>query len=269
MNNKNKSLKIILLYVIIFLGFMIFLFVMFLTTVKSRKIPSLYTSESSTSKRGSIISADGFHLATTKKLYKASVDTRYIDPQKEDLFVQLFSIYSGIDSKNIKKKIKSRRGHVVLSYSVSEKRAQYLKRLAYELRRYKVFIERLNPKTGIRTLHGLNIMESGESRIYPYDDLATPIIGYPRKLEENGYTIVSGVKGLEKKFNAELSAREGSFSRGKRDVNNYIILNKESFTKPNQNGLDIKLTIPVILQIKIERMLSEMKKKSLRMKLRS
>ncbi|MEA1956578.1 MAG: penicillin-binding protein 2 [Campylobacterota bacterium] len=239
---------------------MLFLFVMLSTTIKSRKIPSLYTSENSTSKRGSIISADGFHLATTKKLYKASVDTRYIDPQKEDLFVQLFSIYSGIDSKKIKIKIRKRKGYVVLSYSISEKRAQYLKRLAYELRRYKVFIERINPNTGSRTLHGLNILESGETRVYPYDDLGTPIIGYPKKIEENGYTLVKGVKGLEKKFNAELSARDSSFSRGKRDVNNYIILNKESFTKPNQDGLDVKLTIPVTLQIKIEKMLSKMKK---------
>lgn len=233
---------------------------MFSSAVKERHIPSLYASNHSTAKRGSIISADGFHIATTKKLYKAMVDTRYIDPQKENLFIELFSIYSGIEKKIIVKKLHKRRGNVVLSYSISEKRAQYIKRLAYELGRYKVFIERVNPKTGRRTLHGLSILESGETRVYPYGDLLTPIIGYPKKSEENGYTLIKGVKGIEKKFDAELSANTNGFSRGKRDVNSYIILNKESFTKTAKNGLNIKLTIPLALQIKIEKMLTKMKK---------
>ena len=256
----NKTYKILSLYLLIFLGFFLFLGVMLSSAVKERNIPSLYASNNSTAKRGSIISADGFHIATTKKLYKAMVDIRYIDPQKENLFIELFSIYSGIDKKKIIRKLHKRRGNVVLSYSISEKRAQYLKRLAYELRRYKVFVERVNPKNGKRSLHGLSILESGETRVYPYGDLLTPIIGYPKKSEKNGYTLIEGVKGLEKKFNAELSAINDGFSRGKRDVNSYIILNKESFTKAKKDGLDIKLTIPLSLQIKIEKMLTRMKK---------
>ena len=256
---NNKTYKILSLYLLISLGFLLFLFVMFSSAVKDRNTPSLYASNNSTAKRGSIISADGFHIATTKKLYKAMVDTRYIDPQKEDLFIELFSIYSGIEKKIIIKKLHKRQGNVVLSYSISEKRAQYLKRLAYELRRYKVFIERVNPKNGRRSLHGLSILESGETRVYPYGDLLTPIIGYPKKSENNGYTLIEGVKGLEKKFNAELSANSNGFSRGKRDVNSYIILNKESFTKSTEDGLNIQLTIPLALQIKIEKMLSKMK----------
>jgi len=257
---NNKTYKILSLYLIIFLGFLLFLGVMFSSAVKQRNIPSLYASNNSTAKRGSIISADGFHIATTKKLYKAMVDTRYIDPQKNDLFIELFSIYSGIEKKKIIRKLQRRRGNVVLSYSISEKRAQYLKRLAYELRRYKVFVERVNPKNGRRSLHGLSILESGETRVYPYGDLLTPVIGYPKKSEKNGYTLIEGVKGLEKKFNAELSAISDGFSRGKRDVNSYIILNKESFTKATKDGLNIKLTIPLALQIKIEKMLTKMKK---------
>jgi len=256
----NKTYKILSLYILIFLGFLLFLGVMLSSVVKKRHIPSLYANSSTTAKRGSIISADGFHIATTKKLYKAMVDTRYIDPQKKDLFIKLFSIYSGIDEKKIIKKLLRRNGNVVLSYSISEKRAQYLKRLAYELRRFKVFVERVNPKNGRRSLHGLSILESGETRVYPYGKVLTPIIGYPKKTEENGYTLVRGVKGLEKKFDAELSAKSNGFSRGKRDVNSYIILNKESFTKTAKDGLNIKLTIPLSLQIKIEKMLSQMKK---------
>jgi cell division protein FtsI (penicillin-binding protein 3) len=259
MKKQNKSKKIFLLYSLITIGFLIFLSVMLLTTLKSRHLPSLYTKESSKAVRGSIISADGFHIATTKKLYKAVVNTHYIDPQKKELFIELFSIYSGIDSKEIKKKLNKKKGVVVLSYNVEQKQAQYLKRLAYELRRYKVFIERKNPKTGRVSLHGLSIIESGESREYAYGKLLTPIIGYPHKLEEDGYTHIRGVKGLERRFEAELQAKQNELSQGPRDVNSYIILNKDSFTKPSINGLDIKINIPVSLQIRVEKMLDTMK----------
>jgi cell division protein FtsI (penicillin-binding protein 3) len=260
LKEQNKSKKILLLYFIISLGFIIFLSVMLFSVIKSRHIPPLYSKTTSKAERGSIISADGFHLATTKKLYKAVVNNRYIDSQKEELFIELFSIYSGIDSKTIKKKLHKRKGVVVLSYHIPEKQAQYLKKLTFELRKFKVFKELKNPKTGLRSIHGLNIIASGESRIYPYGNVLTPIIGYPHKVEEDGYTRIRGVKGLEKRFDDELSPRANGSSRGKRDVNGYIILNKDSFTKPKINGLNIKLTIPISLQIKIEKMCSKMKK---------
>jgi len=259
MNNQNKSKKIFLLYSLIVFGFIIFLSVMLLTTLKSRDLPSLYTKESSKATRGSIISADGFHLATTIKLYKAVVNSYYIDPQKKELFVELFSIYSGIDAKEIEDKLKKQNGVVVLSYNIPEKQAQYLKQLAYELRRLKVFIERKNPITGKTTLHGLNILESGESREYAYDKLLTPIIGYPHKVEEDGYTYTKGVKGIEKRFENELQAKQDEVSQGPRDVNGYIILNRDSFTKPEINGLDVKLNIPIELQIRVEKMLDNMR----------
>ena len=259
MVNHNKSKKILFLYALITLGFLIFLSVMLLTVVKQRHLPSSYAKESSRAQRGSIISADGFHLATTKKLYKAVVNTRYIDPHKKELFIELFNIYSNIPTKEIRKRLSKRRGVVVLSYNIPQIQAHYLKKLARELRRFKVFLELKNSKTGLRSIHGLSLIESGESREYPYGNLLTPIIGYPHKIEDDGYTSVSGVKGLERRFNDELSARQNGSSRGKRDVNSYIILNKDSFTKPEINGLDLKLTIPVALQIKIEKMLDKMK----------
>lgn len=232
---------------------------MLLTVLKSRDLPSLYAEENSKAQRGSIISADGFHIATTRKLYKAIVNNYYIDPEKKELFIQLFSIYSGIDAEDIRKKLDKRKGLVVLSYLIDEKEAQYLKKLSFELRRYNVFVERKNPVTGVRTLHGLSIIESGETREYPYGDLLTPIIGYPHKLEEDGYTKIKGVKGLEKRFDDALSARQDASTMGPRDVNGYIILNKSSYTKPSIDGLNVKLTIPISLQIKIEKMCDNMK----------
>jgi cell division protein FtsI (penicillin-binding protein 3) len=241
------------------MGFFIFLSVMFITIVKSRHSPSLYAKSSSKANRGSIVSADGFNLATSTKLYKAVVNTRYIDPNKKNLFIELFSIYSGIKSKSIRKKLKNKNGVVVLSYNIKEKSAQYLKRLAFELRRLKVFMTLKNKRNGRMSMHGLSILESGESREYPYGSLLTPIIGYPHKVETQGYTSIKGVKGLEKRYDQDLIAKQKEISQGFRDVNSYIILNKDSFSKPAVNGLDIQLNIPVVLQIKMERMLDNMK----------
>ena len=260
MIDKTKSAKVLTLYLFIVFIFIVYLSVMLFTVLKPRKLPITYSQSTSKAQRGSIISADGFHLATTKKLYKAVVNATSIDPQKKELFVELFSIYSGIDSKEIHQKLKGAKGSTVLSYDISQIQAQYLKQLAYELRRHKVFMEVLNPRTGFKIVHGLDIKESGESRIYPYGDLLTPVIGYPRKIDDGSYTKVRGVKGLEKRFEVELQSQQDAFSRGKRDVNGYKILNKNSLTKPKINGLDIQLTIPIAFQIKIEKMLDEMKK---------
>ncbi|MEJ2373192.1 MAG: penicillin-binding protein 2, partial [Sulfurimonas sp.] len=63
---------------IIFVGFLVFLSVMLFTVLDPRHLPSKYTADTSKASRGSIISADGFHIASTKKLFKAVVNTRYI-----------------------------------------------------------------------------------------------------------------------------------------------------------------------------------------------
>lgn len=258
-DNKNKSKKIFLLYTLLAIGFLIFLGVMLLNVIKYRHLPSLYSKNTSYAMRGNVLSADGFTLAYTTKLYKAVVNTTFIDPNKKDLFVELFSIYSGIKANKIRKKLSKRRGVVVLSYDIEEKNAQYLKKLATELRRYKVFVAKENPRTGVMTVQGLSIIESGESREYPYNKLLTPLIGYTHKIEDNGYTKIKGIKGIEKRFESELDARQDELSQGKRDVNGYIILNKESFTKQQVDGLNIRLNITASLQVRMERMLDEMK----------
>jgi cell division protein FtsI (penicillin-binding protein 3) len=255
---ETKSQKIFVLFALLVLGFALFLGTMLYTALKPRDMPSRFTSDTSRAQRGTIISADGFHIASTRKLYKAMVNTRNIDPKKRDLFVELFSLYSGISQKEIRKQLNSRRGSVVLSYHIDPKTAQYLKSLAFELRRQGVFVEYETP-SGRRILQGLNVLESGETREYPYGTLLTPVIGYPRKIEEDGYTRIRGIKGIEKQFDEDLEARQNGTQRAPRDVNNYMLLNKESFTQASLDGLSVKLNIPVTLQIRIEKIADGMK----------
>jgi cell division protein FtsI (penicillin-binding protein 3) len=251
MHHTNKSKKILALFVTLLFGFLIFLSVMLYTALHERDIPSIYSEVNSQAQRGTIISADGFHIATTQKLYKAVVNTRSIDPQKEELFIQLFSIYSGIDAHEVRERIHTRKGSVTLSYNIGPKEAMYLKTLNFELRKLKVFIEYELPD-GQRILQGLNILESGEAREYPYDDLLTPLIGYPRKMEENGYTRTYGIKGLEKYFDQELNPQQNRSQKAMRDVAGYLILNKQSSIKEQIDGFNIKLNIPISLQARAE-----------------
>lgn len=255
---RNKSKKIVILFLLVALAFVVFLAVMGGKAVGQRHMPGLFTSSTTKAMRGSIISADGFHIALTRKLYKATVDTRNIDPDKRELFIQLFSIYSGVPAKKVQKKLLKKHGSVVLSYNISPKRAQYLKSLAFELRRLGVFIEYETP-SGQSIMHGLGIVESGEARVYPYGNLLTPLIGYPRKYEDEGYTRNRGIKGLEKQFDEDLQAREDGYAVGPRDVSNYKLLTKQSRYTPPRDGFDLQLTIPVTLQIRVEKIADAMK----------
>lgn len=257
MSKRNKSKKILVLFLFLILGFIFFLSSQLYTVLHERHVPSQFTSNETRAERGEIISADGFHITTTQQLYKAIVNTHNIDPNKKELFIRLFAIYSGISEKEIKQKLASRKGSVVLSYDINPQAAQYLKTLAYTLRKLNVFIEYERPN-GRSVLHGLSILPSGETRNYPYEDLLTPIIGYIHKVEDNAYTRVQGVKGIEKSFDYALNAQQDGKQFGPRDVNNYMILNKKSYTKPDVNGLDVQLTIPVTLQKRVERSLSKM-----------
>jgi cell division protein FtsI (penicillin-binding protein 3) len=259
MHHSNKSKKILALFLVLMFGFVIFLAVMLYTALHPRDIPSIYSENSAKAQRGSIISADGFNIATTQKLYKAVVNTRNIDPDKEELFIQLFSIYSGSDPKEIRQRLHTRKGSVTLSYHISPKEAMYLKTLAFELRRLGVFIEYETP-SGNRVLQGLNILESGEARRYPYGKLLTPLLGYPRKIEEEGYTRVYGIKGLEKFFDEELNPQQNKTQKALRDVNGYLILNRQSQAKRQINGLTVKLNIPIMLQSRVETITDTIKK---------
>lgn len=258
MRHSNKSKKILALFLVLLLGFVIFLAVMLYTALHDRDIPSIFSEETAKAQRGSIISADGFHIATTQKLYKAVVNTRNIDPDKEELFIQLFSIYSGSNPEEIRQRLHTRKGSVTLSYHISPKEAMYLKTLAFELRRLGVFIEYETP-SGQRVLQGLNILESGEARRYPYGKLLTPLLGYPRKIEEEGYTRVYGIKGLEKFFDEELNPQQNKAQKALRDVNGYLILNKQSDVKHQINGLTVKLNIPITLQARVETITDQIK----------
>lgn len=260
-DNKLKKIVILFLFIIFLLA--ILLFSVFDTMKKDRRLPSLQTSKKELSVRGDIISSDNFKITTSKKIYKASIDTRHLDKNKIDLFVKLFSIYSNIPANKIKTKIDKslkKPGNLVISYNIDSKTAKNLKELGFKLRKLGVFISR--NVNGGKVLRGLNINESGEKRIYSYNDTLTPVVGYISKFEsKNGKTKVKGIKGLEKKFNELLNNSKDGILSGNRDVLSYISFNKDSTIKKRIDGANLVLNIPLKLQKSNEMILDMYKKK--------
>lgn len=262
--NNDKTRRIIYLFCFLLLLLVILIISVYNSATKKRRLPSLETTKKELAVRGDVISNDNFKISSSKKVYKAIIDTRFLDLDKKDLFVQLFSIYSDIPAEKIEKKIeeslKQEPGILVLSYNVDSKTAKNLKELNYKLRKLDVF--KALTINGNKMLTALDVVVSGEKRIYSYGNLLSPVIGYISKYEsENEKTRVNGIKGLEKSYNDALNNYEDGILKGERDVLSYISFNKNSIIKNKEDGLSLVLNIPLKLQKNIETQLDFYKQK--------
>ncbi|VDH01863.1 penicillin-binding protein [Helicobacter pametensis] len=246
----------IITLVLILLLFCAFLFKIF---NDERKTPNLKTIKTNHSVRGNIYSSDGYTLATSEKLYKVSINPKSIDPNKRELFINLFSIYSGIPQQIVAKKLKSKR-YTTLSYDISTTTSANLKLLNTKLDRYRVFREYEEYGRVVQKM-GIDVQISGYRRKYLYGDAMEPILGYTQKIQNREITKVSGVKGSEKNNNQYLQAKQDGVLAGFRDVNFNVIRNKQSSLKSKEDGLDITLTIPLGFQKKVEMILDQANQK--------
>lgn len=252
-SHKVRFLAFFLLGILVFIFILLLAF--FLKISNDGKRPNLKTTKTDHSMRGNIYSSDGFTLATSEKLYKVSINPKSIDEDKKELFVNLFSIYSGIPRDTILSKLKTQR-YTTLSYNISTITAANLKLLNSKLNHYRVFKEYEEYGRVIQKM-GIDIEISGYSRQYPYGDAMEPILGYTQKIQNERITSVLGIKGSEKRNDQYLQAKQDGKITGQRDVSFNIIQNKNITTSPKQNGLDITLTIPLSLQKKIEALLDK------------
>ena len=261
MSEYYRKSKIVIIFLLLTFSLAILLIrFIYLTVKKSENFPNLYASERNTAIRGSIKSFDDFTLSSSKKLYKAVVNTYTIDPDKKELFIKLFSIYSGIDPKIVKRRIEGKKGSVVISYKIASKNAVYLKELAKKLYYLKVFREYEDKKRHKIYREGLDILESGEKREYRYKDLFTPFIGYINKQDDTGgFTRNEGIKGIEKYYDEYLKPIQNGFLYGQRDVVNNIIFNRSSKVRARIDGGELYLNIKMRLQKSLEYILDKMK----------
>jgi len=257
-NSKLTFLFFIFLFLVI-----AFLYSTLSTILSDRKIPAKTSVIHDRSLRGDIISKDNYTLSTSHKLYQATVYVKNIDPDKEYLFIELLSIYSGMQKIDIRKKLyykngKRKKGRVVLSKKLNAKSAIQLKSLSFKLQKLKVFRATKN-RHGINVMYGLDIEEVGESREFPLGDCLTPIIGYTSKVDEDNYVRPRGKKGLERYAESYLTSKKNGIFIGDRDVVGAIIRNGSSTRTLRIDGLDLHLNIILSLQKRIEMVLDEMK----------
>ena len=259
----NRKNKIMFLYLLILLTMTIFLFSIARTINSDRRVPSNNITILDRSFRGSIISADGYTLSSSQKTYQAVIRGASINPDKKPLFVKLFSIYSGIDQKDILKKFKNRKGkeikgNIILSKTINARSAMQLKSLSYKLRKLDVF-RSIKNRNGIEVVYGLDIIENGESRRFPLHDILSPILGYVGNKSDGKYTRPVGKKGLERAYEKHITSKKNGYIKGKRDVVGAIIHDKNTVTLARVDGLDLHLNIPLALQRRMELMADHMK----------
>jgi cell division protein FtsI (penicillin-binding protein 3) len=259
----NRKNKIAFLYLLIVLLVIIFLYSILHTMSSDRRIPSNHNTIHDRSFRGSIISADGYTLSRSAKTYQAIIRGASIVPEKKALFIKLFSIYSGmteasISSEFIHKNGKEILGNITISDTITSRVAMRLKSLSYKLRQFKVF-RAIKNRNGIEVVYGLDIIENGESRSYPLQDILSPTLGYVRDNLQGRYTRPLGQKGLEKAYDKHITSKKNGYFRAKRDVVGALIHDNNSEEKIRVDGLNLHLNIPLKIQRRVELMLDQMK----------
>ncbi|PAF50799.1 penicillin-binding protein [Helicobacter sp. 13S00401-1] len=240
--------------------FIVFILAVLAKSVIPRKIPAVVISKVDVANRGSIYSSDGYILANSSKLYKISINPRSINPAKKDLFVNLLSIYGNLKKADILNALK-KKGYVTISYSVPATTAANLRLLNIKFIGLDVFQEYTDAKGKLVQKMGLDIQDSGINRIYPLKNAIEPTVGYVRKIESGRITRVEGVKGIENYRDGILSSKRDGRITGRRDIGDNIILNKSSESISREDGFNIVLSIPLNLQIRIEKLLKEANEK--------
>lgn len=259
LSDVQKGTSFFLLVFSIFVLAIIFLIAVYFTISEKKRGLNLQSSKKDFSVRGSIYSNDGFSMASSEKLYKVSIIPQNIAPDKKELFINLFSIYSNIPKETIREKLKNK-GYTTLSYHITPIQASNLKTLNSKLNSYQVFQE-FEENGKVYQKMGISIEVSGYSRQYPYGIMLEPLIGYTKKIHQEKITRVEGIKGCEKFAQNYLNGRKDGEVEGNRDIGFNIIRNKDSIEVQKQDGLDVILTIPLKLQKKVEAILDTHKQR--------
>ncbi|ASM38706.1 MAG: penicillin-binding protein 2 [Campylobacter sputorum] len=253
-----RQSKITIVFLLVLAAFLILLVVFFYRATLDRRIVGRIASDSDTSIRGDIISKDGFRVATTQKIFDVKIDTRSLNPDKKDLFIQLYSIYTDDNPNKIKKIINSKKGYVILSKNISAKTAAHLKELGRFFSTNSVFIPFVDDNGRKYDAQAMGIIEKGEYRVYMAQDSLTPSIGYVKEVIKNGIIKREGVKGIEKYYDDYLASIKDAQIVGSRDLSNNIIIEKPNDLGQRIDGYNVILNVSLKLQKMTEYILDTM-----------
>jgi len=247
----SKASKILGLFLVLMLGFVIFLARVFDVATSERYKNIATKKEIDTPLRGDIITADGYHVAKSQKRYSVVVEPENIDPNKKEVFVKLLAVYAKKSEAELFKLLESDKKVTVID-GIDARDAKNFRQLSSVLDKLQVFIPKRIGTKFVR--YGLEIAENEFFREYPFADTIEPLIGYI-KVED-----LSGLLGLEKFYESALSGTQKGMTEGMRDVGGNIIYNEKSKNSFRQDGLNIKLFINLKLQKIVEKHLDDAKR---------
>ena len=246
MKNNYRIPLIFLLFVFFFI--VIFGDFLYLSIHKPLNYFPPKTYKKTLALRGNILTKK-YTVAKSEKIYAVSINPVFIDPEKKNLFIKLFSIYTSVPEWKLKKLLRQKR-YVILA-KVDLKTAQNLKYLLKVLDKKRVFIS--DKKTGLRI--GYSIEDYAYKRVYPYKDTLQPVLGRFRK------DLNRGENGLEEYYDTLLAPKSNGIIKGYRDVYGNVIYDNNVYIKHAINGKNLPLNINLVLQRKIEKLLDLQKEK--------
>ncbi len=259
---RYRSAILLILFIGIFLLFFIFIVTVGKTVASNRGTDKKVIRLENKAIRGKIISKDNFVVTYSEKKFRAEINTRSIDPKKRNLFIKLFSIYSGLSEREVASKFvnkygKKIQGRVVLSENIDYRLKNDLRSLSYKLNQLHIF-RPLNPKKP-HIIFGLDIVPQSEKRFFPHKNLLTPVVGYVRSQVKDNYKQPIGIKGLERAYSSYLVPERDGLVYAKKDVLGTPLRTGLSYDVKRIDGMDLHLNIPLSFQKDVEAVLDEMK----------
>jgi cell division protein FtsI (penicillin-binding protein 3) len=243
----EKTGKILAIFLLIILFFAIFFAAALNAIRKSAYERSYYKNEPISAIRGAIVTSDNLTLAAGRRSYSVAFDGRYAEDK--ELIADLSAIFLRKSKKQIMELL-DKDVRVYLARDLSTQEARNFHHLSGELDRRGAF-KSFN-QNGMWVRYGFEIVESDSSaRLYPYGDLAQPVLGFVQKI--TGY----GQIGLERYYDMRFNAEKDGALKALRDAGgNLIYSNAMSLTKP-RHGVSLLLSLNGRLQSDLERVVDE------------
>ena len=243
----EKTGKVLAIFLLIICFFVIFLSGMLSTVSQKNHSRNYFKEETQPAFRGTVTSVDGHTLAQSARRWEVIFDGRHIEEEKKPLVARLLSLYSGQEESQLLELLR-RDTRVVLGRDFTTREAKNLQHLSTQLDRlgaYKSFVQ-----NGTTLRFGLEILPlEPPVRLYPYGELAQPVLGYVKKQDGEGQM------GLERFYENPIRGKEPGVIRALRDAGGNLIYNNRLEFSPARHGESLTLALNAKLQQDLEALL--------------
>lgn len=239
---KRMQKKLVMLFMAIILAFVVLVGrITYINASKGERYTKIvldqqeYDNRVIPYKRGDIVDRNGTKIAISQRVYNVILDVVVLTSDKDyiDPTIEVLSDVFGIKESDVRERIKEnpKSRYEILAKGVSYEKAQKFQKIEKNTQKYP------NVK-GIW-------LEDDYQRTYPYNELASDVIGFTVSGNE-------GSIGIESAYNSILNGTDGREYGYFDDASN-----AERTVKPPKNGNTVVTTIDVTLQSIVEKCIKE------------